>query len=345
MFIEEKIAKSLFNDVKNYFDCVDIMPNVELDGAGVHWNCIVKMDDCEISIYSCDISYHPDEKGRTEEFIVSYLQKGEEVSCGRTSDRDILIKSVEIWLNEKSKEQLYSKFEFVDHDLRYFQKQESEWIVKFPELEQTSRKLENHGSGIVRYEISYDNKSCWSTGFGELGELYFGFTWDGCTIFETEAIREETAEVLKRYLIDEDSPSALNSEFSWIPINILTESYERGKGIEGEFVKSWISMLKFYEDFPDERLLNKKEIILLIQELRNQGYDKTLRAGNSMITLVLSRSRRHMEIENKAYVAFEFVKGKMNITTEKGELFEGESIKSSQKILELLKKLECEDVD
>lgn len=345
MFVEKKIAKSLFSDIKIYFENFDIKPIIELDGDGVHWNCVLKMDEYEASIYSCDISYHPDEKGRTEEFIVSYIQKREEVSCGRTSNRDKLIKSVEIWLNYKSKEQLYNKFEFVDHDLRFFQKQESDWIYKFPELGRTSRILEYQGSGTVRYEISYDDRSCWSTGIGEKGEAYFGFSWDGCTLFETETIREETAEVLKRYLIDKETLSFLNKEFSNIPTNNLTECYEKGEGIKGEFVESWNSILQFYADFPEKWLPCKNEIIMLIHGLIDQGFDQTIRAGKSWTKLILSRSRRHGLSEDSPFVAFEFWNNKIQITTGKGEIVELNSIQIDQRILGLIKELENKEIN
>ncbi len=344
MYREEKIAKSLLKEVKKYLDNSEIKPFIDLDGAGVHWYCNLKLENHKVSIYSCDISYHPDEKGRTEEFIVSYFKDDNEVSCGRTSDREELMKSSEDWLYNKSKEQLY-KFDFVDHDLRKFQNLESDWINKFPDLANTSKVLENQGSGIVRYEISNNGRSCWSTGVGDQGEVYFGFTWDGCTLFEIETIRKETAEVLKRYLIDNEAPSSLNEEFSWIPVNDLTESYEKGEGIKGEFIESWKSILRFYSDFPEKSLPNKDKIIKLIHDLINQGFDKTIRAGQSLTTLMLSRSRRHGLIENQPFLAFEFRNDKVQLHTEKGEIDQIDNIKINERILNLIKELEKETIN
>ena len=341
---QEKIAKSLLKEVKEYIGNSEIKPIIDLDGAGVHWYCKLKLENHEVSIYSCDISYHPDEKGRTEEFIVSYFENDNEVSCGRTSDREELFKSTEEWLLNHSKDHLY-EFDFVDHDLRKFQKLEREWINRFPDLKNASTVLENQGSGMIRYEISNNGRSCWSTGVGDHGEVYFGFTWDGCTLFETETIRKETAEVLKRYLIDQEAPSSLNKGFSWIPVNDLTKSYEKGEGIKGEFIESWKSIIQFYSDFPEKSLLNKDKIIELIHDFINQGFDKTIRAGQSLTTLILSKSRRHELVENQPFLAFEFRNDKVHLHTEKGEIDQLDNIKINEKILNLIKELEKETIN
>jgi len=128
LFEQEKIARSLLSNIKNYFGTSKHKVTINLNGAGVHWECIVKIDNYKVTIYSCDISYSPDVKGRTEEFIVSYFKEKKEISCGRTRNREKLIRSIEEWLNKKSKEQLYNEFDFVDHGLRKIQKLEREWM-------------------------------------------------------------------------------------------------------------------------------------------------------------------------------------------------------------------------
>lgn len=344
MFVEERIAKSLFRQVEKFFSNSSITPSIDLNGAGVQWYCTLKLGSQKVSIYICDISYHPNEKGRTEEFIASYFDNEEEVSCGRTSSIIEVIKSSEEWLKNKSKEQLY-KFDFIDHDVRTFQKLEREWIKEFPQLGNLSKVLEHQGSGIVYYEISANDRSCWSTGLGDKGEVYFGFTWDGYTLFETETIQSETAEVLKRYLIDKEVPSSLNKKFLWIPTNDLTESYEKGEGIKGEFIESWKFILQFYSSFPEKNLPNKKKIIKLIQDLIYEGFDKTIRAGQSLATFILSRSRRHGLMENQAFLAFKFKNDKIYVNSEKGKIGQFNHIQVNQKILRLIRELEKEEIN
>ena len=99
MFIEEKIAKSLFSDILEYFKYAETKPLIELDGAGVHWYCKVNIKSIKVSVKSCDISYLKGNQGPTEEFIISYFRNDKEVACGRTSNRVNLIGSIDLWLN------------------------------------------------------------------------------------------------------------------------------------------------------------------------------------------------------------------------------------------------------
>lgn len=79
--------------------------------------------------------------------------------------------------------------------------------------------------------------------------------------------------------------------------------YEEGRGVEGEFVESWDRIEKFYAEmnFPPA-----EEIRSLIKAMREKGYDRTLRAGQSMYTLMLSRSRRHGLRQGQPHIAFQF---------------------------------------
>lgn len=340
MFEAEKIARSLFSEIKKHFNNSLIKPAIDLIGEGVHWHCIVAIDSCKVSIWSFDISYQPEEQGKTEEFIASYFQKEKEVSCGRTSNREKLIHSIAEWLNHPSKERLHNAFDFVDHDFRMVQSMESDWIKDFPELSTLSRALEHQGSGIIRYELSNNNRSCVSTGVGDRGDLYFQFFWDECPLFETEAVREETAEVLKRYLIDREAPSSLNKEFSWIPTNSLTDSHEKGNRTEGEFIESWKSIVRFYEGFPQTSLPEKDQILQLLHALKKQGFEKTIRTGQSATTLILSRSKRHGLRKNQRFLAFEFRNNTIHLTTENGHCDSVNGIRLHPKLILLLKELE-----
>lgn len=62
--------------------------------------------------------------------------------------------------------------------------------------------------------------------------------------------------------------------------------------VEGEFLCSWDWIQEFYSaDLKDWTFSGA--MLRLLTELRLAGYDRRLRAGQSMYTLVLSRSRRH----------------------------------------------------
>ena len=104
-------------------------------------------------------------------------------------------------------------------------------------------------------------------------------------------------------------PSQLKLDFPWLDVGKVAMAYEEGRGIEGEFIQSWAEMEIFFAN------TDVADIALpFIREIRQHGYDKTLRAGQSMWTLVLSRSRRHGLRGNQPLVAFSFSKdGTMNV--------------------------------
>ena len=88
--------------------------------------------------------------------------------------------------------------------------------------------------------------------------------------------------------------------------------------IEREFIQSWDIVQQFYKSVYDFRL--KKFIVLLfIATLRRAGYDRKLRAGLSVYSLYLTRSRRYRP--NDPLVGFEFHGVTMAIGTidEKGQ--------------------------
>ncbi len=71
--------------------------------------------------------------------------------------------------------------------------------------------------------------------------------------------------------------------------------------VEAAFVASWDRMVVFYEDWADKPWA--RPLLDLIDELREAGYDRTLRAGQSMSTFIVSRSRVHGMPQDQASVA------------------------------------------
>jgi hypothetical protein len=95
----------------------------------------------------------------------------------------------------------------------------------------------------------------------------------------------------------------MRSKFPWLIIGELADYYEAGRPIEGEFIKSWDRMEEFYEE---TRWPFADEVKVFIEAMRSRGYYKTLRAGTSLWSLILSRSRRHGMHGEQPYVLFEF---------------------------------------
>ena len=92
---------------------------------------------------------------------------------------------------------------------------------------------------------------------------------------------------------------------SFRPLNYPTSRfYEQGRGIEGEFIGSWCSVERFYQSVQADPFA--LPVLNLISQLRAAGYERTLRAGTSLFSLVLSRSRRHGLRRGQAFIAFFF---------------------------------------
>jgi hypothetical protein len=64
--------------------------------------------------------------------------------------------------------------------------------------------------------------------------------------------------------------------------------------IETEFIKSWDEIERYFEDLTsNEGWKYVKPVLQIINQLRELGYDKVFRAGNSVWVLSLSRSILH----------------------------------------------------
>jgi hypothetical protein len=67
---------------------------------------------------------------------------------------------------------------------------------------------------------------------------------------------------------------------------------ETDDSIEGEFIRSWDQIEQFF-DMVLEPGPWKDQVLQFISQLRQAGYDRKLRAGQSLFKLVVSRSRCH----------------------------------------------------
>jgi len=137
---------------------------------------------------------------------------------------------------------------------------------------------------------------------------------------------EQLTDILKRWLCDRAMPSTMRTEFPWLSIGDLADYYEKGDPVEGEFIKSWDWMQQFYEDdsFP-----MKTAVLTLIAQLRNAGYDRKLRAGQSLWSLIVSRSRRHGLREDQPCVHFWFREDVMDVRVFVRDRHEAEEIRGA----------------
>jgi hypothetical protein len=86
----------------------------------------------------------------------------------------------------------------------------------------------------------------------------------------------------------------------------LLESENAQDAIEEEFLESWDFMERFIADlsaYPEYK--SGEQILDLMTELRALGYDRKLRAGQSLTTFILSRSQKHGNL-GKAHLSIDF---------------------------------------
>jgi hypothetical protein len=130
----------------------------------------------------------------------------------------------------------------------------------------------------------------------------------------------------------------------------LLETYRReGRETEAEFILSWdsIELLNKMFNFPQIPHISE-----MIAKMREKEYDKRLRAGQSLYTLILSRSQEHGLRDGQPYIRFEFEghnqdDGLMDVylNIDKEEKFSGLKIEYTPQLDALLKQLEAQDID
>jgi len=81
--------------------------------------------------------------------------------------------------------------------------------------------------------------------------------------------------------------------------------------LEKEFVKSWNRMEWFFGS--GEACPKRPDAVDFIRTLRRMGYDRKLRAGQSIDIFIVSRSRKHGLEPEQARIEFYIYEGKMHV--------------------------------
>jgi hypothetical protein len=249
--------------------------------------------------------------------LAAYSDEGKVVAWGRTSSRPDIVSSVKSWLESVEIEVMHERYLFVDHQRRQLDELHREIFELQASL--FSASVENRPKGCDLHElwIREQDRSCRIYYYGKNKYPNTEFHWDGCELFAFVADDiHQLAQVLARWISGRAMPSALRKEFPWIQLRRAAQYYEEGRGIEGEFVESWDRIEQFYEEMKFEP---GTAVRAFVAELRRKGYDSVLRAGQSMYTLMLSRSRRHGLRRGQGHVAFQFRQTGMDVVSRIGE--------------------------
>ena len=281
---QERFARQLYDEMTRQVVPSNREVQLSIEGAGVNWRVLVSLFDRTSTVHCFAL------RDEEPEFLTFFGSAGQEIGTARTSSMRGTVKSILQWLNGEDLMSLYESFDFVDRRKRQLLSIRQTILQHAPSLK-SGAELKYWGSGIYYLWFRDRDRSAMMSFHGKNETPDAHCHWDECELFEFHAADLQfLANVLKRWLCDETKPSEMRKEFPALSIGKLADYYEEGKPIEGEFIYSWDRIEQIYDQFP---FPPKLRVLKLIKHLRQMGVDRKLRAGQSMFTFILSRSRRH----------------------------------------------------
>lgn len=288
-YAEERHARALDRRLKELATQPEFTTSIE--GEGVHWHCTATLPPFRCTLHCFD--------NDGAEFLVSFEASDDTLAAGRTHSQDEAVAAVRAWLAGRPLDQMYAGFAFIDQTRRSLAAILARTTELYPGMEQITNQLQRTWGDQHELHFLADERSCRLYYYGDNNFPTASFQWDECELFTVETNDVDTlAHVLKRWLSDRAMPSVMRLDFPWLGISDVADAYEQGRGVEGEFMASWDSITEFYEGStatPD-----------FIARMRESGFDRTLRVGQSMFTMIVSRARRHGLRGEQSYIAFDF---------------------------------------
>jgi len=226
------------------------------------------------------------------EYYSNFNRDSTDIATARIASRDDTIAAVADWLDGHDLSAIHDRFPVVDKTKRALCRIRDDVLAAVPEGRQCCYpELRHLIADIYHLRFRAKDRACEVSFYGKNEGPDARFSWGDCQLFEFQPDDNRTlAAVLKRWLCDRLQPSAMRTEFAWLKIGRLADYYENDRPLEGEFIQSWDYIEEFYRHgcftFSDS-------VLAMIGAMRRAGYDRLLRAGQSMSCLGLSRSRRH----------------------------------------------------
>jgi len=327
----EKLYETLTRQILEPIDGSEI----SIEGIGVHWECLASFRERECNIYCLGSSG----------YAVSFNENLTTEAQGRTKSEEQVISAVINWLQNHDLNKIYKLFEFIDYDKRLLSKIADTFTDKYPDcVHQIDIKLNQNFGDSFDLELQAKDRLCKVYLWGDDKTPTYDFYWDGCLLFScTKEDYDPLLSTIKLWLYDYHMPSQLEHSFPWLDTGKLAKYYEEGRGIEGEFILSWDHIEEFYRRLSN--FAQKSDVLKLITQLREKGYDKTLRAGQSMHTFIVSRARRHGYMTK--FISFDFHKNAMDVSTKLDveENLSFPNIELTSQVEELIKQLEAQEMD
>lgn len=304
-YTEEDIAADLHRELTRRL--ASAHTSLAIQGAGVHWHCTASRGNSLCSI-ACFTSMGP-------EYYTEFQRDSAKIATSRIPSRDQTIAAVAEWLDGMELAALHRRYPFVDKSKRALCQLRDDVFAAAPVLQRSANcELEHQIADIFCLRFRTSDRSCEISFYGKNQLPDAEFFWDDCQLFQFQPEdHAQLASVLTRWLCDQALPSAVRTEFPWLHIGELADYGESGNPVEGEFIQSW----DFIEEFYREGWCEFSNAVLdMIHAMRIAGYDRVLRAGQSMWSLGLSRSRRHGLRGEQASLWFEFHPPVMDVHAE-----------------------------
>ena len=333
-FPEEGIARELYARLELHIYDGDPLTELQIQGAGVHWDCTLTSNGRRVVTHCFNGVY------------LLLFGEGERVDfTGRTKDLDLVEAAIIDWTTGHPLETLYHRYGFIDRDKRAFAVLKEELERAAPDLAKVSWEYDIHDGEYFGFEMVHGDRGCSCVSWRDESRRRFSFAWDECRLFEAgHGSIHELGLAIKAWLIDRVQPSTLETQFPWIDIGELARYYERGEPVKGEFLASWDHMEGFYRESM-KGYMEIDPVLDLMKDLREKGYDETLRAGQSLSTLMLSRSRRHGLRPEQKFIAISFPEKGMVIEDSKGNEKAYDQVEVVPELLELLDELVRAEID
>jgi hypothetical protein len=286
--------------------------NVKLSvqGAGVYWHCIVSRDTVHAVITCFDLgAYGP-------QYFTEFKQKDENKALLRTHSIEETIASVSTWIQFSDIEILYQKHPIVDKSKRDLTNLHQAINNLDPAFSQkTDHQLSPYNNDICELTFSHENRSCVISATDQFQKHLVSFRVDHvqiCSFRENDP--KIIVQALNFWLLEQFSPIMLGRRFDGLTFSEIAIYYELGRPVIGEFIQSWKhtkQTFQFHCLHSDS--LEAAQASGLLTKMCEAGYDKTLRAGQSMMTLILSRSRRHGLQKGQPCIYFDFHSNEINV--------------------------------
>ncbi|MFY9747183.1 MAG: hypothetical protein WA891_15260 [Acidobacteriaceae bacterium] len=301
---EPKYAQDLFEGLTARFAAVADQAQIAITGGGVQWRCSAQRGprSCWTGCF---------EVGGPE-FLTFFEDAGRRIATARTSSCRETVDAIWHWLDSAPLPAMYQKFCFVDWEKRKLLSIRETALTGFPKLGTASQnELTVTPSGVSHLWFRNDGRSAHIHFATRHESPQANFGWDDSELFRFNAADPAAlGAVLAAWLADNAPPSKLRKDFPWLQIGPLADYYEKGNPVEGEFIESWNQMEEVYggSRFPPRTL-----VLPFIADLRRAGYDRQLRAGQSIWSLIVSRSRRPRLRPEQPLVSFQFRESSMEV--------------------------------